>query len=148
MTVEAGYFDADIAETGRDGVPLAREDTAVGRIGADAEGGGLGEKHFVELGFVLGLAEESDEHAGAAFFHLDGGGEDVEGTGGECFVEEVAKDLRVHVVEIGFEDADGFLFAGKFLCERFAEHDAEDVGLGIEVGGACAIADGADGEGG
>ena len=29
----------------------------------------------------------------------------------------------------------------------FADHDADDVGLAFEVGGACAVADGGDGHG-
>ncbi len=124
-----------------DRFPVAGEDAALGSVGADAEGGGLREKQFVELGFVFGLAEDGDEHAGTVFFHLHWRGEDVESAGGEGFFEEVAVDLWVHVVEIGFEDADGFGFGcGFFGC--FADHEAEDVGLAFEIGGARAVADG------
>ncbi len=146
MAVEPSHFHANIAESGMHGIPLAGEDAAFGGVCADAEGGGFREEHFVEFGFIGGLAEDGDEHAGAIFFHLNGSGEDVEGAGGEGFFEQIAVNLGIHVVEIGFEDADGFGFGGGMFFIGFADHEAEDVGLALEIGSACAVADGGDGD--
>src|SRR5258708_29277242 len=141
MAVEPGHFDADFAESGMHGFPLAGKDAAFGGGGGAAERGGLREEHFVKHGFVFGFAEDGDERAGAILFHLHGGGENIEGARGEGFFEEVAVDLRIHVVEIGFEDADGFGFRNRALFGGFADQQAENAGVDFEIGGSGAIDD-------
>src|SRR5208283_3293199 len=110
-----------------------------------AEGSGLRKEEILEFGFVGGLAEDGEKSAGAILFHLDGRGEDVQGAGSEGTFEEIAVNLRIEVVEVGFDDAD---FLAVFASVRdgvFADHEAKYVGLGFKVGCACAVADGGNG---
>ena len=53
---------------------------------------------------VPGLGEQSDQGAGAVLFHLHRRCEDVEGAGIQCLFGDVAEELRIQVVDIGFED--------------------------------------------
>ena len=70
---------------------------------AYAEGGGFGKYEFGEFGFFVGVGQDSELNAWAAFFHDDGGEEGVARTGFEQAVDEVAVNFRVHVVDICFE---------------------------------------------
>lgn len=45
-------------------------------------------------------ADHVEEMAGAAFFHADRNGVDVEGAGGEKFIESVADGFAGHVVDV------------------------------------------------
>ena len=85
----------------------AVEDAALLKANADAEGGGFGEQD-VGHGFgVGGSCKDGEDESGTAFFHLHGNAKGVEGSGAEELLLDVGEELRVHVVEIGFEDDDG-----------------------------------------
>src|SRR3989442_629932 len=63
---------------------------------------------------------------------------------GRGFFEEVAIDLRIHVVEIRFDDGNLFVEAGDGFFRSVADHDADDIGLAFEIGRARAVTDGVD----
>ena len=70
---------------------------------------------------------------GRFLFHLHGRGENVEGSGGERAVDEVAVNLRAHVVDVGFDHGDEF---GRSVSggladggQPFADEEAQHVRL-------------------
>ena len=86
-------------------------------------------------------AKQSQQDSRAILFHLYGSRVNVEGPCGERFFLEVAVDLRIHVVEICFDDGDFLVESGDSFFRGFADHDADNVGLAFEVGSACSVAD-------
>jgi len=144
--IEAGDFHTDGAEGSLDGHGFAIQSLAMDFVSADADGGGLVKNEIDEAAAIGNFAKNGDELARAIFFHLHGRGKNIEGSGGESAFDEIAIDLRAHVVEIGFDDGDdGFGTRRRgLLREGFADENAEDVGLFGEIGGASAVADGSE----
>ena len=96
--------------------------------------------------------------SGTAFFHLHRDAKGIERTGREQLLLHVGEKLRVHVVEIGFEDCDGVgvlrpTFAPMRLAQMWATRrrsadspisEADDVGGAGEVAGSGTVAGGGE----
>ena len=76
---------------------------------------------------------------GTIFLHLHRGSVDVERAAGQGLLQEKAVDLRIHIVEIHFDHGNFFTTASDSFFERLADHNADDIGLTFEIGGARAV---------
>ena len=63
-----------------------------------------------------GLHKHVTKLPGAIFFHLHGNGENIQGSRLQRALGEIAINLRIHVVEIGFQD--DYVFFGGEICFR------------------------------
>lgn len=135
--VACGAFAADGTVGGFDGFDAAVEGVAAETVFADANGGGVRKEGAHERILVGFAADHVEEMAGAAFFHADRNGVDVEGAGGEKFIESVADGFAGHVVDVAAK-LDNVVAGGAAL----AEQGAHAVGGG-EIFFAHAVADGA-----
>src|SRR5258705_5777 len=75
------------------------------------------------------------------FFSCEGGWKKFASSRRKSFFEKVAVDLRVHVIEIRFDDRNFFVEACDNVVGSFADHDANDVWLPFELDRTCAITD-------
>ena len=88
------------------------KNAAVGGGRAHAESCRLREDQRCECVGVLRLAQHRQQRARTILFHLHRRGVNIERARGQGLLEKVAVDLRIHVVEIGFDDGDFFVEAG------------------------------------
>ena len=75
---------------------------------------------------MLRLGDDAQQGAGAALLHLHGLQRDIERAGLHQALGGVGQHLRVEVVDIGFDHADGERFIG---AGGFAENHAQHVGV-------------------
>ena len=137
LGAEEAEFDLDLAEGGGYVLEFAAQGDAFGPVGADAEGGGLGEEDFCEfLAFVF-VAEDGEDEAWAVFFHLRRGEEDVESAVLEEALHGSTGELGAEVVEVGLDLEDG---VGRGGFGGGAKDEAKGVGAGRSVAGAESVA--------
>ena len=114
-------------------------------MAADAQRGGFAQDHFAKPIRIRLGAQHGEQHSGAVLFHLDRRVEHVERARLQRGLDEMAKVLGVDVVEVRLDDGDGVALPVERLglgrCLRLAKHGAEDIGPGVHVARAQAVAD-------
>ena len=86
-------------------------------------------------------------HSGAVLLHLDGGQGHVQGPGGQEAGHQGLVPLRVHVVQVGFQDQDPFPEA-RGRSQGRPQVEAQEVGVARQVPAAGAVAHRRQGHGG
>ena len=141
MAVYARDFYPDVAELSMNVHGFAGERAALRAISPRAEGRCLCKNQIHQRWRVLRAAKKRKQRSRAILFHLHGSCVNVERAGGQSFFLKVSVDLRIHVVEIDFDDGDFFVETGNSFFHSFADHDAQNVRLTFDVGGACTVTD-------
>ena len=139
--IDTRKLDANVAELRVDVHRLARQRAALRAIGARAKRGGFGKDQGHKRVRILRFTEQRQQCSGTILFHLHGGCVHIECACRKGFFEKVAVDLRVHVIEIRFDDRNFFVEACDNFVASFADHDANDVWLPFELDRTCAITD-------
>jgi hypothetical protein len=122
---------------------LTLELASVGPGASDTECAGLGEQQFGQ-GIGIGVvAEHGEQDPGPVLLHLDRGVEGIECAESEGLLQDMTEDLRVEVVDVGFEEGDavGFPIGSSAGPGGFPEDGAEDVGTRAVIAGAEAVSD-------
>ena len=66
-----------------------------------------------------GFSNDGEQRGGTIFFHLNRREKDIAGAGGEQAVHDMIEMLRVHVVDVGFDDQHFFMLqVGRALSRR------------------------------
>ncbi len=106
LAIDAGEFHADFAVAGGNGFPFAGQARRwvvwlrTPRVVVSAK------KSAWNLASSAGLQRTVSSVPGRFFFICMGGGEDVQRAGGQGALDEIAVDLGIEVIEVGFDDAD------------------------------------------
>lgn len=136
---EVTEFDADGAEGSGDNFFFATESSSFDPFKAKTEGGGFAKNNGGESFGVRGQGEDSEEVAGATFFHEEGHSRGVEGAGMHETIEGVSEVLAGDIVEVGTNFHDGVRRKGR--GGALPEEGTEDIGAIGKVAGAEAVAD-------
>ena len=106
QAVEVGNFHSHLAPWCEDGFVTSWQSVALFVAGANTQRAALAEQQRTHFLFLLRSGQNRQQRARAILFHLHRRGENIECTFGESKIGEVTDELRIEIVEIGFQDRD------------------------------------------
>ena len=101
--VHAGNLQSHISPAGSDLDPLSRQRLTLLFPPPHAQRAGLGENNLGQPGRVFRLRQHRQQHSRTVLLHLHRHGKSIERAVFEQALDHVAENLRIQIVEIGFE---------------------------------------------